>query len=76
MFAVPKGGRAMCDRSDVSGIYIIGKLEMTGLENEQEQMESVVEKNTKTGGRRGVNRRRRDSCDGLSRLEFHHYCYS
>lgn len=30
----------MCDRSDVSGIYIIGKLEMTGLENEQEQMES------------------------------------
>lgn len=30
----------MCDRSDASGIYIIGKLEMTGLENEQEQMES------------------------------------
>lgn len=36
----------MCDRSDTSGIYISAKLEMTGLENEQEQMESVVWRKT------------------------------
>lgn len=42
MFAKrPAGGRAMCDRSDVSGIYIISKLEMMGLENGREQMEKT-----------------------------------
>lgn len=53
MFAAPKGGPRVTDPTH-RGIYIIGKLEMTGLENEQEQMESVEEKKHQNGRKTAV----------------------